>query len=190
MALRPEVQQRLDDLVPVEPHARQARIVVALDLHAGRRLGREQVPDVLHDLVDVDRLLVRRLPRAEQRVDERREPVRLGDDHRRVFVQRRVLELPLEQLRRAAQAAERILDLVRQLPDHRAAAAELRQQVVLARDALVVRRVGQLDEHAAGAAGLSNGVTVTSSTRGGAPGPASNGTLAPRILRARGARAR
>ena len=101
---------------------------------------------MLHDLVDVDRLLARRLTGAEQRVDQRREPVGFADDHRRVLVQRAILELTLEQLRRAAQPAERILDLVRELPNHRAAAAELRQQRVLADDALVLRDVGDLDE--------------------------------------------
>ncbi len=107
--------------------------------------------DVLHDLVDVDRLLVRWLAGSEQGVDERGESICLGDDHRRVLVQRRLLELSLEQLRRTAQAAERVLDLVRELANHRAAATELGEQRVLARDALVVRGVGQLHEHPASA---------------------------------------
>ena len=41
---------------------------------------------------------------------------------------------------------------MRELANHRAAAAELREQRVLARDALVVRGVGELDQHAAAAA--------------------------------------
>ena len=98
--------------------------------------------------------LQRRAVRAEQRVDERGEAVGLADDDRRVLVQRAVRELALEQLRRAAQAAERILDLVRELANHRAAAAELRQQRVLARDALVLRRVRDLDQHASRSARL------------------------------------
>ena len=64
-----------------------------------------------------------------------------------------VLELPFEQLRRAAQSAERILDLMRELANHRAAATELGQQRVFARDALVVRRVGKLDDDTARASG-------------------------------------
>ena len=45
---------------------------------------------------------------------------------------RRIEQFALEQLRGAAQPAERILDFVRELPDHQTAAAELRQQRVLA----------------------------------------------------------
>jgi hypothetical protein len=41
---------------------------------------------------------------------------------------------------------------VRELANHRAAAAELREQRVLTRDALVVGGVGELDQHAADAA--------------------------------------
>jgi hypothetical protein len=54
--------------------------------------------------------------------------------------------LAFQQLRRAPQAAERIFDLVRQLPDHEAAAIEPRQQVVFARDALALSRVRQLQQ--------------------------------------------
>ena len=107
---------------------------------------------MLHDLVDVDRLLAWRLAWPEQGVDQRREPIGLGDDHGGVFMQRRFLQLAFEQLRRTAQATERILDLVRELANHGAAAAELREQRVLARDALVVRGVGELNQHAAAAA--------------------------------------
>ena len=55
-------------------------------------------------------------------------------------------QLALEQLRRPAQAAQGIFDLVRELPHHQAAAIEARQQVVLARDALALRRVGDLQQ--------------------------------------------
>ena len=55
-------------------------------------------------------------------------------------------ELALEELRRAAQAAERILDLVRELPNHQAAAVEARQQVVVARDAMALRVVRELEQ--------------------------------------------
>ena len=55
-------------------------------------------------------------------------------------------QLALEQLRRAAQAAERILDLVRQLPDHQPAAAELRHQRILAGQAPVLGDVLDLEQ--------------------------------------------
>ena len=60
---------------------------------------------------------------------------------------RRVGELAREQLRRAAQSAERIFDLVRELANHQPAAADLRQQRGLARDALMLGRVADLDQH-------------------------------------------
>ena len=78
----PEIQQRLDDEVPVEAHARKARIVVALDLHGAGRLGRQQMTNVLHQLVDVERLLAGLLSGTEQRIDEAREAIGLGDDDR------------------------------------------------------------------------------------------------------------
>ena len=56
------------------------------------------------------------------------------------------MQLALEQLRGAAQAAERILDLVRQLPNHLAAAVEPRDELVLARDALALRGVGNFQQ--------------------------------------------
>ena len=62
---------------------------------------------------------------------------------------RRVQQLALEQLRRAAQAAERIFDLVRQLPHHEAAAAQLREQGVLAGQAPVLGDVLDFQQQAA-----------------------------------------
>ena len=51
-----------------------------------------------------------------------------------------------EQLRRAAQATQRIFDLMRELADHEATAVEARQQIALARDALPLRRVGKFEQ--------------------------------------------
>ena len=78
------------------------------------------------------------------RVDQRGEAVGLADDHARCTRAARSLEFALEQLRGAAQAAERILDLVRELPNHLAAAVEPREELVLARDALALRGVRDL----------------------------------------------
>jgi hypothetical protein len=55
--------------------------------------------------------------RRQQPVDQRLQPVGLADDHLRVLDQVRRVELALEQLRRAADAAERVLDLVREAAD-------------------------------------------------------------------------
>ena len=59
---------------------------------------------------------------------------------------RRIQQFPFEQLRGAAQAAERIFDFVRELADHQAAAAQLRQQRVLASQAPMLRDVLDLQE--------------------------------------------
>ena len=79
------------------------------------------------------------------RVDQRREPVGFADDDAGVFAQV-LVQFALEQLRGAAQAAERILDLVRELPNHLAAAVESRDELVLARDALPLRGVGDFQQ--------------------------------------------
>ena len=69
------------------------------------------------------------------------EPVRFADDDARVLAQRRIQQFALEQLRGAAQAAQGIFDFVRELTDHQAAPAQLRQQRVLASQAPVLRDV-------------------------------------------------
>ena len=112
---------------------------------------------MLHQLVDVERLLAGLLSRTEQRIDETREAIGLGDDDRCVLVQRAVLELAFEQLRRAAEPAQRIADLVRELAHHRPAATELSQQCILAQDALVLGHVRDLDQHASRPARLIEG---------------------------------
>ena len=56
------------------------------------------------------------------------------------------MQFARQKLRRAAQATQGILDLVRQLPDHQAAAVQTREQVALARDALALRGVGELEQ--------------------------------------------
>ena len=140
-----DVQQRLDDLVGVDFGIRQGRIVVALHQHAGARFAAQQPVHVLAHLVHVDQRLLRRPRRADHRVDQRREPVGLADDDAGVFAQVFV-QLAFQQLRGAAQAAERILDLVRQLANHLAARIEARHQLVLARDALALRGVGDFQQ--------------------------------------------
>ena len=86
----------------------------------------------------VDELFRGRASRTEHGVEQVGQPVRFRDDDARVFTQTRVEQLALQQLRRPAQAAQRILDLMRQLPHHQAAAAQLREQGVFAREPLVL----------------------------------------------------
>ena len=101
----------------------------------------------------VDRPLVRRSARAEQRVDETGQAVRLADYDIGVFAQLVLVELPLEQLRGTSDAAERIFDLMGQLPDHLPPGAVLDEQGVLAADAGAARDVGYLDQQH----GVANG---------------------------------
>ena len=61
--------------------------------------------------MNIDRLLVGRSARSEQRIDECRESISFADDDVRVLAQLILVELTLEQLRGAADAAERVLDL-------------------------------------------------------------------------------
>ena len=116
-------------------------------LMPARGFGAQQVIDVLADLVDVEFATsagARFGPDMESTsaVSRSASPMMT-----RVYsFSAGVRQLALQQLRRAAQAAERIFDLVRELPDHQAAAVETRQQIVLARDALPLRGVGQLEQ--------------------------------------------
>src|SRR6185437_11661331 len=93
---------------------RQAGVEIARDGNA-REFRLHEPLDAHEHLVDVDAPIRRRAMRSEQAVDERTQPIGLGDDHLRVFGERRPRELAFEQLRGAANAAERILDLVREI---------------------------------------------------------------------------
>ena len=127
---------------------RQARVVVALDRDLFGRLAAQQAIHSLQKLVHVHELLRGRAPGSEHAIEQVGEPVRLADDDARVLAQRRIEQLALEQLRRAAQTAQRILDLVRELANHETAAAELREQRVLAREPPMLRDVLDLEQAA------------------------------------------
>ena len=86
---------------------------------------------------------------SEHAVEQVGEPIGLADDDARVLAQRRIEQLALEQLRGAAQAAQRILDLVRELTNHETAAAELREERVLTRQPAMLRDVLDLEQEAA-----------------------------------------
>src|ERR1700733_11855755 len=97
--------------------------------------------DALQQLVHVDQLLRRRTPGPEHGIEKIGQTVRFADDDARVFSQRRIEEFPLEQLRGAAQAAERVFDFVRELADHQSAPAQLSEQRVLASQAAMLSDV-------------------------------------------------
>ena len=147
--------------------ARQARIVVALDQHGRRRFGAQQVIHVLAQLVHVHRC-----PSPAAGSDPTIESTSAASRSASVMMTRGVFaaalalaQLPVQQLRGAAQAAERILDLVRELANHQAAAVQAREQVVVARDALRCVASASSSSRCVPVTWPSSGVTVRSSTR-------------------------
>lgn len=58
------------------------------------------------------------------RVNEILQPVRLADDDSGVLTELRIRELPFEELRRAPDSAERVLDFVSEVPEHLTAGFE------------------------------------------------------------------
>ena len=119
----------------------------------------------------VDELLRGRTPGSEHGVEQVGEPIGFADDDARVFAQRRIEQLALEQLRGAAQAAQRVLDLVRELANHETAAAELREQRVLAREPPMLRDVLDLEQQTVGLCHPSAAsVTAQSRIRSTPPG--------------------
>ena len=80
---------------------------------------------MLRQLVNVGQLAARRVSRPEHRIDQPGETIRFADDHRRVFAHPIVGQLAGQQLRRAAQTAERIFDLVCELANHQPPAVDL-----------------------------------------------------------------
>src|SRR5258708_2503445 len=116
--------------MPVEHRVGQAWIVVTLEAYGRRGFSTQQVINVFADLVDIDESLLWSAVGSEHRVDERGQSVGLADDDPGVLPQVCLLQLALQELGGTAQAAEWILDLVRELPNHESAAIETRQQIV------------------------------------------------------------
>ena len=85
-------------------------------------------------------------PRAQDAVDERREAVRLLDDHARVRRELGIGQLPLEQLRGAAQPAERIFHLVRELANDPSRQLLLRDERRLAAHLAVALGIEELEQ--------------------------------------------
>ena len=81
--------------------------------------------------------------RCQQPVDQRLQAIGLVDDDLRVFDQGARLDVHLEQLRRAANAAERILDLVREIADQLLGRLRLLEGALLA---LLARLLLDLDD--------------------------------------------
>lgn len=141
-----EIQKRLHDLVAIEVDERQAWIVVPDKCQLLRFFRLDDANNILEQLVYVDRLFVRWSTRSEQSVDESGKTIGLADDDIRVLLQLVLDELPLEQLRRTADAAERILNFVCKLPDHLPAGTMLYQQRIFAADFRTPRDIHELNQ--------------------------------------------
>ena len=112
----------------------KAHVVVAADGDALRKFREDQAAHPLQHLVHVERRRLRQAMGSQQPVHQRLQAVGLLHDHLRVLVQPGALELPVEQLRRAADAAQRILDLVREVANQLAGGLALVEQALFARD--------------------------------------------------------
>lgn len=143
-----DIEDGLHHLIAVDTDDRQARIVIAHESHTRRRLRHDELGHVLGQLVRTDHLLPPHAARAQHAIDERGETVRLGNDDLGVALQLAARELALEQLRGTAHAAERILDLVRELPNDLLRQALTRHEATFADDLALARMVVQLDQHA------------------------------------------
>src|SRR4051812_9345891 len=130
-----DVQNRLDELLAIAEHLRKAGIVVAMDFQAEFRL--HQAAHALQHFMDAYGLDARLSVRGKQAIQQALEAIRLLDDHLRVFTKThakiRAFELALQELRRSAQAAQGITDLVSQVAD------ELAVRILLGDDALLAR---------------------------------------------------
>jgi len=71
--------------------------------------------------------------------------ISFADDHLRVLDQLRAIELALEQLRGAPNAAKRILDLMREAADQFSIGLLLLEQTFLARDLQLLIDVSKLE---------------------------------------------
>ena len=107
--------------------------------------------------------------RGQQTLHQVLQPVGFVDDDLGIFAELRVVEFAFEQLRRTADAAERILDLVRQIADQFAVGLLLFEQALLARSLNLLVDRPQFEQQAGiGDFDVLEGrtVVITRNTRG------------------------
>ena len=114
-----------------------------------RELREDDAAHALEHFMDVDLRRLRQAVRRQQPVHEELQAVGFLHDDLRVLVQRGPLELAVEQLRRAAYAAERVLDLVREIADQLAVRLALVEHALFARDPELLLDVPELDQETA-----------------------------------------
>ena len=113
-----DVEHGLDQLFAVAPELGDGRVVVAFDTQPAREFRQDHRAHPLTHLVDVHvPHQMRPAVRCEQAVHQRLQAVGLVDDDLGVLDQVLGLDLHLQQLRRATDATERVLDLMRQVAD-------------------------------------------------------------------------
>ena len=129
-----QVEEHLDELVAIGEHRRQRRIVILDEADVPREARLGEPPHVIEHHVDVDGLALDRAFVAEHlhAVDQLDDAIGLVADQPR---QRAIVVVDglLEQLRRAADARQRILDLVGEHGgerDHRARRAAMGQLAI------------------------------------------------------------
>ncbi|MNO89287.1 hypothetical protein D3C76_807660 [compost metagenome] len=82
-----DVEHRLDHLLAVDQHIRQARVIVAHQCDAPLAFGLHQAADPLQHFVNVGHGQRGQLVRAEHAVDQVTQPVGFFDDHVGVVAQ-------------------------------------------------------------------------------------------------------
>ena len=128
-----DVEHDLDQLLLVAMHFRQAQIVIALDDQTFGQFGQHHAAHAFQHLVDIERTEMGRVLRREQFFHQRAQTVRFLDDDLGIFAQRRFFQFLLQQLRRAAYAAQRVLDFVRQIAQQQTIGLRLVQHLFFAR---------------------------------------------------------
>ncbi len=150
-----DVEHRLYELLPIAAELGDRGVVVSHHTQALGKLGHDQRTHALADLMDVHVTHhMRAAVRCEQTVHQRLQAVGLVDDDLRVFGELLVVELQLQELRRPADATERVLDLVGQVADQFLVGLRLIDQTLLAFLARLLLQRQQLDDDLAPVLGL------------------------------------
>src|SRR5438552_3196093 len=121
-----DVEHGLDQLLAVTDDLGNARVVIALDLDGEFSL--DEASHALEHLVNAERFEALRPVWRDHAVHQARQAIGFLYDDLRVFAQLRLVGRAFQQLRRASQPAQRILDLVGQIADQLAVRLLLENQ--------------------------------------------------------------
>ena len=112
---------------------RQAQVVIALDEQTFGQLCQHHAAHSFQYLMDIERTEMGRVLRREQFFHQRTQAICFLNDDLGVFAQSRFFQFVLQQLRSTAYAAQRVLDLVRQVAQQHAIGLCLVQHLFFAR---------------------------------------------------------